>query len=70
MDLSGIFTESPVLSGIFLASCLYLLTQAFGRSAKSPFSANYVRPPPRVLVTDQKDRDKVLKQSKFQSDQN
>ena len=65
MVLLSFFTESPVLAGICLASCLYLLALVIRKSGKSPFSIRYVRPPPQTLVTDRKERDKVLKQSKL-----
>ena len=48
-------------------SFIYALSLLFSgpKPERNPFSIKYVRSPPGKLVTDQKERDKVLKQSEY-----
>ena len=66
-QIFAFFSANPgILAAAVLIFCfIYVLSLLFSgpKPGRNPFSAKYVRPPPGKLVTDHKERDKVLKQS-------
>ena len=68
MDLASFLGDHYALVAVIvLISCfIYVLSLLFSgpKPGKNPFSAGHVKPAPERVVTDQKARNNVLKQSK------
>ena len=69
MDLASFFGDHYALVAVIvLLSCfIYVLSLLFSgpKPGKNPFSTGHVKPAPERVVTDQKARNNVLKQSKY-----
>ena len=69
MDLASFLGDHYALVAVIvLLSCfIYVLSLLFSgpKPGKNPFSAGHVKPAPERVVTDQKARNNVLKQSKY-----